>query len=748
MTGRRISRRTRFVVAALLAALTCGTRAAQAGQKEAQDEAAQDASLAITGVRAGLGGRFKVGYWTPFEIEVTGGATDARGQLVFVTPDGDGVLARVAHPRDGELTIPAGRKQSIPLYAKVGQLAGDVTIAFRAAEGRLATRRYGLQTEGPLAGALPSTATLAVMLEPETSGESAGRRPLAGVEVARVDSLSQLPTEWWGYEGVDALVLTTSGEQLRDPLTSRSPQLAAIELWVRMGGKLVLSVGSQAETVLAADSPLAKLAPGTLETTVPLRQSTITMLETYAEATGSLGDEVKQEVRVPKLADVRGVVEAFDGRGPRDLPLVVRTPYGFGEVVFLALDLDRPPVAGWTGRSMLLEKLLRTQVDDSRDEDSGTLGEVTTLGFTDLAGQLRGALDQFEGVQLVPFWLVAGLILLYILCIGPLDYYLVKYGLRRMEVTWLTFTVAVVVFSTGAVVLAYRVKGHDVRVNQVDLVDFDAQSKLLRGTTWCNVYSPQTTTYNLSLRPDAVSAGADDGGVLFSWFGLTGTGFGGMDLPGSIGGDGASLGLSMFDTAYDYSARGDSITGVPIAVWSSKAFVGRWWAEAAGGVEADLSDDGRLAGTLENTLDVPLTDAVLLYEKWAFVLRTFEPGQLIDVETVDPQTSDTYLRKVTARGDRQVAEPFDQATFEVPRIVEMITAQGLAGGEKYTGLTNRYQAFAELSDLVRNGQAVLLGRVERSAAQLQHDGEPLAPEHTRRWTFYRYVFPVEQATPR
>ena len=85
---------------------------------------------------------------------------------------------------------------------------------------------------------------------------------------------------------------------------------------------------------------------------------------------------------------------------------------------------------------------------------------------------------------------------------------------------------------------------------------------------------------------------------------------------------------------------------------------------------------GRLVGTLTSALPQPLTDGVLFYERWAYPLRTFAPSQTIDVETdLDPQRIDTYLRHVTVQGDRNVAASYDRATFDVPTIVEMMTAR-------------------------------------------------------------------------
>ncbi len=70
-------------------------------------------------------------------------------------------------------------------------------------------------------------------------------------------------------------------------------------------------------------------------------------------------------------------------------------------------------------------------------------------GYSDLAGQMRSALDRFTGVRQAPFWLVAGLIVAYILLIGPGDYFFLRKVVRRMEWTWLTFPSIVVLGEPG-----------------------------------------------------------------------------------------------------------------------------------------------------------------------------------------------------------------------------------------------------------------------------------------------------------
>ena len=387
MSGSTALGRIAVPLACLALWAACCAASPALADRVAEDQA-PDASQAvrITDVRAGLAGRSKVGFWTPFTVELQAGGSEVRGHVEIVLPDGDGVPSRVRAPAgDDGLVLRPGERRQVPLYAKLGQLSSELTVAFRGSAGLLATRRFRTQAPGPLAGVLPSSATLFVVVSGEAPDPA---RPwMRGGKLAHVSQLDELPRDWWGYAGIDALILATGDEAIASQLAAAGPQLAAIDQWVRMGGRLILSVGRHAERLLADGAPLAPLVPGRLEAMVPLRQSTA--LETFADTLEPVSADARFELLVPKLADARGQVEAFAGSGPRDLPLVVRAPHGFGEVVFVAFDLDRPPIANWKARPQLFEKLLRRPKGPD-DEERDTLGEVTTLGFVDLSGQLRG----------------------------------------------------------------------------------------------------------------------------------------------------------------------------------------------------------------------------------------------------------------------------------------------------------------------------------------------------------------------
>src|SRR5690606_18476747 len=101
--------------------------------------------------------------------------------------------------------------------------------------------------------------------------------------------------------------------------------------------------------------------------------------------------------------------------------------------------------------------------------------------------------------------------LLYILVIGPLDYFLVQRVLKRPSLTWWTFPLAVLIAGTLAVVTARSVNGSDARANQVDFVDISvtpdpSAPQLARVQSWLTMYSPVTRRHEVALRPAPLSA--------------------------------------------------------------------------------------------------------------------------------------------------------------------------------------------------------------------------------------------------
>ena len=463
----------------------------------------------IVGVRVGIGERCKVGLWTPVEITLQGGSESLSGTVTVTVPDGDGIPSRVLTPPNKPCQILPGRQTTVPLYARIGQVTSEMKVEY-IVEGRVAARKF-LEASYkadqdhfiyPLEAQM-----LVVSVGPKAMGiEDIPRIKEMDNEhrlvVARVDDIGQLPTSWYGYEGVDALVLSTSQAELYRKLMPEGARPDALDQWICMGGRLVLCVGSRADEVLAQNSALKRFAPGRLEKIVPLRQTGALEMYCGSSVAVPLGQEGdKSAIQAAKLADVEGIVEAREA----DLPLIVRTPRGLGQIVFVAADLDQGPLDKWGDRPLLLAKLL--DLPPGRGQEPSDNAALMHNRYTDLSGQLRSALDEFTGVRTIPFSFVALLIIFYILLIGPGDYFFLRKIVRRMEWTWLSFPIIVVVVSGAAYLLAYYLKGDQLRVNQADLVDVDAASGRMRGATWLNVFSPQMESFNFSIEPRSLDGG-------------------------------------------------------------------------------------------------------------------------------------------------------------------------------------------------------------------------------------------------
>ena len=291
-------------------------------------------------------------------------------------------------------------------------------------------------------------------------------------------------------------MLATSEPGVYGALKPDSPEIEALDQWTRMGGSPAALCRARGGESPAPAAPLSRFSPGRLVRTLPLRHSSA--IESYCGSAVPVPREGVGQVldlRVPQLADVQGTVEAREG----NLPLVVRRAWGFGNVVFAAMDLDLAPLRDWQDRGLLVGKLL--DIEEIPLEGPHDSGAVLHYGFDDMAGQLRSALDQFAGVPFVPFSLIVAIVVGYLLLIGPVDYFVLRKLGRRMALTWLTFSLIVLAFGLGAYCSRGRLKGERVCVNQLDLVDVDLASGAVRGTSWADVFSPAVDRYDLSFAP-------------------------------------------------------------------------------------------------------------------------------------------------------------------------------------------------------------------------------------------------------
>jgi hypothetical protein len=699
-------------------------------------------------VRVGIGGVHRTGAWTPVVVTLPGFQPAGPWHVWAEDPDGQWVRSPAA------TLAPGADAPRLRFRVRFGRPAGGVQVE-GPGEGGDARRTFV-----PVPPALaPDEPVLLVIGELDAVDRAArlmAREEGARPRVIRVAAPRDLAAGAAGItardlDGIDRIVvcaaaLAGAGDDLS------SGVLEAVDGWVRDGGSLVFIAGASAARVAMPGSAAARWLPGPLaaegrvERLVPLRRSAA--LETFGRAGRPLDKAALAGLEVPLLeaADrLDGVVVAFEGRSAADLPLVVRTVRGFGTVTWLGIDVDRPAFRSWPGTDTLLVELLEQHASPAA---GGRAGEAAR-GAIDLAGQLRAAIDRFPGVAPVPFELIAGLGLLYVACLYPLDWWLTSRG-GRPALAWLSLPVIVALFSGLAWGAGRRWKAAEWQSSLAGIVDVDAVSGLMRGRSWAGTWSPANALLDV-----AASSAADVGGagtdVAVSWSAAAGRGLGGTDAPAP------HPALGARDYAYADGLAG--LTGVPIAADSSRLFEAAWAArteerDAQAMIQAALVRDAQAAlrGSIESRLPFALEDCVLVHAGWLYDVGRLEPGGRFEPAAGrGPRSLAGALTRRVAAKDRDVAERWDATAADVARILEIAGLYRAAGGSAYTGLEAGRLARLDLSPVLDTGRAVLVGRGPAGtdwrgrAAAGQDSTSDLAP--AAQTAVWRFVLPLEPRQP-
>ena len=706
------------------------------------------AAPVIRNVQVGFDGTLRVGHWTPVRTVIAAPPESSiSGRLIVSAVDGAGVPAQYERTLP---EIPAGQEQVVWSYVKFGRVSSMMSVRLEGPDGDAAETDMLVealpsdrQIVLELGSMLPVDDALKLLrLRRDRQNVRDGNRQT--VLAQSIESAALLPPHILGYDGIEVLLVVASQQSLLQELTSLQRQ--AIESWVILGGKLIVVADTdQSDDIIQQPNLLfPSVLPGSVERIAIQRQTT--EIEQFASATVRLDSGAGFRLPMAILSEVDGVVEVGEGFGADRRPAVVRGMAGMGETVFVAFDISATPFVDWTDRPRLLAAIVNLVLSggDTGGLQMRELVVANSFGFEDVVGQLRNSLEQFQGVRLIPFSVTATLIAVYLLIVGPVDYWVLK-RLGKSNWTWFTFALTIVSFTGLAIYLATSWKGHQFRLNQASIVDVDLEQQVVRGTTWMHLFAPETRM--LDLTSTHRSPVVQDVQNVLIWQGVPGEVFGGMD---------SGLTSTTFSQPYQVDAKLKDATHAsvrlaqfPIAVWASRSLLNQWWGpcslEQPSEQKLESHSEGQLRGSFTNPFPFELQDAYLVHERWFYPLRTELPAngsvRLADLPVMDLQTRLTRRRVVDGRN---VMTPWQTSDRDVSRILEIMMFFGAANGSSYTGLSNGYQGYLDLSRSLSSGRAILVGRAAEPAGRLNIDGEPLSEKVMQHWTYYRVQIPVKR----
>lgn len=781
----------------------------------ASADAASAEKPADVRVQLGLQGCVKVGLWAPATVESPGRAMKSAS-IEGLDPQGNPTRFLLnPEPGDGSAhrfrgLFLAGRLEAVPRlhveFEDGGRLSRRVHVQARP---RTQTPTQSEDVPGEMQPALRQSvlivatvgrpegfARLPELLRnqedvPEGAPPSDDASPT--VRVLEFDS-GEFPVEQQGYDALDAVVLS-------GPYELDARRDAALRGWVQGGGHLIVCRGTQLDAFVAKTVERGVSAGvGSSASAASASRRSGKRLQRDALLASWLPVTVLAEARVQYLdglvsfvakrepiifsgrAEVARVQNPAAGRYAAGKvladssagPLIVQVPLGKGRVTFCGLNFDELPISNWTGVGALAQRLLEREIEAANTGRSSG-GRLSQSGVTDLSTQLHAIQEHFPEVQRMSAWKTMGLLLFYIILIGPLDYLVVHKLLKRPKLTWITFPLLIAGSAVLIVANARELNGDRLRINEFSIVDVDAAAgtedaarpgrQSARIETWLTLYSPDSRRYNLTVQPQPLASSSAEAGVesaVLGWSGVPEAVYGGLYRPGGV-----EIG------PLPYTLRPDQLAAdeLPIRLWGSRTLSASWTGSPARLIDARLVREelGRLTGDVTHHFNAPIRDWMLVYgstiyrpsddEAGARIAelapgRPFSPSQPgVSQRGLTDVLTGAFLRQRSERktGELQTTgtmgqQDYDPTSRDPYNLLRALTFYQQIGGRKYTGLDNVPLRKYDLSPLLPMNRAILIGRIETPAARLIQTepagGATTELQPTRSYTFVRIVLPV------
>ena len=600
------------------------------------------ASFPTLQVAVGFEDDARLDYWTPVQITLNNGGPDFKGVLSTTTYSSffsrTGVVVGTILPWSYQqsITLLHGAQKQINLYVPFYEspaVPRGIIATLSDKNGKVITT----QTKRPFT--LDSGSILIGILSDQTA-EGTGFSPLSAVslpdptrsiELATLNA-STMPDMAEVLDNFDVIVLEDFNVSLLN-----AAQLRALETWVNQGGVLIEIGGSQWQRTLGSLPP--QLLPLVVQGTgslpagthlLPLGSPTITEIgqkpapdtlrQSTTISTATLPD--KDDARQEAFSNLE-IVLASD-----TTPLIVQAHQGQGVICYLAFDPAAAPLVGWPGAIALWKGLLMRTLSDQ----SLIPGIAPSYSIGPGQSILRGGLFQIlQPGASFPVWVLAFLLLGYIIIIGPVRFLIVNgiypprqrpYAstatqsgkskgerLKHRDWNWRIILSSVVVFSFLTYGLAYSQKG--ASINSVSIIQLNQGGNIAHVTSFYSPFIPGGGDIQVHLPARSLAQP------------ITNAPFQGDDPRAFSSDTGTIITVGQNET---------NIHLLNVDPWTLHSIVTEGDQQLHGGLISHLAlQGGALSGTIANTLDTSLSDVYILMPHSFAYIGSLLAGQTLQV---------------------------------------------------------------------------------------------------------------------
>ncbi len=573
---------------------------------------AHAAGLTIS-VDSAWGGLAPAQGFCPFVITVSNSTgTDFQGSVELRPnpPSGMPSSFYLGAAYQAPVTVPQGQTRKVTIYA--GPSMSGQYLARLLDPGGL---------EIATATASPGTGTVVGVLSDSPALVSIEANALGGTATGAAGAVhrytvADLPPTAAYLGGLAEVVVADF-----DSASLSQAQVGALQDYAAFGGTLVLVGGGQWRRTFAAfAADLPPLRPDRTETDSVAAIGQLVGVQAAGTADLAAG----------QLAPGARVVVATAAARP----LMVVRGYGSGRIVELTFDPSADSVgqgAGVLATSMAVSASAAPAAQGYLVPGKGYVisnaafapGSASAAGgpampVPTLNGQgdqmIQGILLDAPQAALPSLLLLAGLLLLYVLLAGPVNY-LVLRAWRRRELMWVTVPVAAILFTGSAYAGSNLSRGSAAVDNQVLVLQLGLGGRA-EATAFHGLFAPHRGDFELTLAPDS----------------LTGT----LNNQNYGSGSGDPSGGDIYS-----SGRTASVKLRNVALWGERSI--KQVTDVGAGVAVEthiVYAGGRLQGTIRNTGTRTVTGLELVAPSGDYVEvnGALAPGQSVSLDAKPVQT--------------------------------------------------------------------------------------------------------------
>jgi len=577
----------------------------------------------------GFGGVMKAGVWTPITVRVQNpSGRDVEGVLIVTQGTNDAWTFPTCSVK---VSLPANSNKLYFVYVRPRQF-GEMQVMLLSNAGNIrqqvkgtiyqqdklvvsigdrASRLSFLNGESILAP--PDTVNLSNPAVPYASNNgnnaSSAQPATISIQVGSVES-KELPDRPAAYEGVSVLIVSDLS-----PLYSDPKAMKALCMWVASGGTLVIPTGPNYKNY---DNDFFKeLLPVTI-TGVTSMSNINALFEMGHKAPPSTPMTLVTSVIKPGVcsyAEVNGGV-----------PVFARRDYGAGRVIFFAFDHLSPPFRDWNGQIDFWKGIVSTAnsmalVSAELKEDDPN--QINQHPYATIDPGLVGVVQENASVSIPYFNIVAGFLLAYVVVLVPVNYFILKKK-RKLEMAWVTFLAIVIIFTLGAYLIGYTMKGDSLRLIEATFIEGSSDARYASKVTCARLFSPARRSYGLKV--------SDTNAII-----QTGP---------------LSLQQPPPTMPPAYLSEPSTIEDVSMAMWSSKSFVSKSGVDLGGLISSKLSlSRYKLTGEVTNNTDFNLDDCHVMLGDSITQLPSLRKGQTAQVNLlITPKSPQGYASHLYYNG--------------------------------------------------------------------------------------------------